>query len=101
MQKKFFMIFVLLDQLKRIYRIMKMKRFGKFLNEMKKSLGDDFSLRDIEPGQEVKYQGSKYYVIDANEIVLELSKEKSAKVGDRSNFFVNRNMFKQWGAIAD
>jgi hypothetical protein len=44
---------------------------------------------------------SKYYVIDANEVVLELSKEKIAKVGDKSNFFVNRNMFKQWGAIAD
>jgi hypothetical protein len=80
---------------------MKIKRFGKFLNEMQKSLGDDFSLRDVKPGQEVKYQGSKYYVIDANEVVLELSKEKSAKVRDKGNFFVNRNMFKQWGAIAD
>ena len=80
---------------------MKIKRFGKFLNEMKKSYGEDFTLRDIEKGQLVTYMGTKYHVIDANEVVLELSKNKEAKPGDKGNFFVNRNMFKQNGAIPE
>ena len=39
--------------------------------------------------------------IDSNEVVLELSKNDQAKVGEKGNFFVNRNMFKQNGAIPE
>jgi hypothetical protein len=80
---------------------MEIKKFNKFLNEMKKSYGEDFSLRDVEKGQIVTYTGTRYYVIDSNEVVLELSKNKDAKIGEKSNFFVNRNMFKRNGAIPD
>lgn len=80
---------------------MEIKRFGKFLNEMKKSYGEDFSLRDISKGEEVTYMGTKYHVIDSNEVVLELSKNKDSKPGEKGNFFVNRNMFKRNGAISD
>lgn len=80
---------------------MEIKRFGKFLNEMKKSYGEDFSLRDVEKGQQVTYMGTRYYVIDSNEVVLELSKNKDSKIGEKGNFFVNRNMFKRNGAIPD
>jgi hypothetical protein len=80
---------------------MEIKKIGKFLNEMKKSYGEDFSLRDIEKGQVVTYMGTRYYVIDSNEVVLELSKNEDAKIGEKGNFFVNRNMFKRNGAIPD
>jgi hypothetical protein len=78
---------------------MKIKRFGYFLNEMKKGYGDDFSLRDINPGEVVTYMGTRYHVIDSNEVILELSKDKDAKKGDKGNFLVNRGMFKQNGSI--
>lgn len=80
---------------------MEIKRFYTFLNEMKKAYGDDFSLRDIEPGQTVTYMGTRYHVIKSNEVVLELSKDKDSKEGDRKNLLVNRAMFKQNGAISD
>lgn len=80
---------------------MEIKKIGKFLNEMKKSYGEDFSLRDIKKGQVVTYMGTRYYVIDSNEVVLELSKNEDAKIGEKGNFFVNRNMFKRNGAIPD
>jgi hypothetical protein len=80
---------------------MEIKKIGKFLNEMKKSYGEDFSLRDIEKGQVVTYMGTRYHVIDSNEVVLELSKNEDAKIGEKGNFFVNRNMFKRNGAIPD
>jgi len=80
---------------------MEIKKIGKFLSEMKKSYGEDFSLRDIEKGQIVTYMGTRYYVIDSNEVVLELSKNEDAKIGEKGNFFVNRNMFKRNGAIPD
>jgi hypothetical protein len=80
---------------------MAIKKIGKFLSEMKKSYGEDFSLRDIEKGQVVTYMGTRYYVIDSNEVVLELSKNEDAKIGEKGNFFVNRNMFKRNGAIPD
>jgi hypothetical protein len=80
---------------------MEIKKIGKFLSEMKKSYGEDFSLRDIEKGQVVTYMGTRYYVIDSNEVVLELSKNEDAKIGEKGNFFVNRNMFKRNGAIPD
>jgi len=80
---------------------MEIKKIGKFLSEMKKSYGEDFSLRDIEKGQIVTYMGTRYYVIDSNEVVLELSKNGDAKIGEKGNFFVNRNMFKRNGAIPD
>ena len=80
---------------------MQIRKFKTFLNEMKKHPGDDYSLRDINPGDEVSYQGSKYYVIDSNEVVLVLNKEPNASTDDRKNFLVNRNMFKQFGAIKD
>ena len=80
---------------------MEIKKIGKFLNEMKKSYGEDFSLRDIEKGQVVTYMGTRYYVIDSNEVVLELSKNEDAKIGEKGNLFVNRNMFKRNGAIPD
>ena len=78
---------------------MKIKRFQKFLNENKDSLGDNFSLRNIKKGTEVTYQGTKYYVIDSNEVVLELSKNKESKKGEKENFLVNRNMFRENGTI--
>ena len=78
---------------------MKIHKFKSFLNEMKKSYGDDFSLKDIKPGQEVIYQGTKYYVITSNEVVLELNKNKDAKTLGEGYFYVNRNMFKTHGAI--
>lgn len=80
---------------------MEIKRFGSFLNEMKKQYGEDYSLRDINPGDRVTYMGTKYYVVDSNEVVLELSKNENTKQGEKGNFFVNRNMFKKNGAIPD
>lgn len=80
---------------------MKIKRFYPFLNEMKKEYGDDFSLRDIDPGKIVTYSGTRYYVIKSNEVVLELSKDKDSKEGDKENILVNRAMFKQNGAISE
>ncbi len=78
-----------------------MKRFYDFLNEMKKGYGDDFSLRDIKKGEIVTYMGTRYHVVDSNEVVLELSKDKEAKPGEKKNLLVNRNMFRQNGAIPD
>lgn len=80
---------------------MEIKKFGQFLTEMKKAYGQDYSLRDVKPGDQVKYAGTNYHVIDSNEVVLELSKDKNSNPGDRSNFFVNRSMFREKGAIAD
>ena len=80
---------------------MEIKKFDRFITEMKKYYGEDYSLRDIKPGDQVKYDGTNYHVVDSNEVVLELSKNKDSNPGDRGNFFVNRNMFKERGAISD
>lgn len=80
---------------------MEIKRFGKFLFEMKKAYGEDYSLRAINPGDKVKYMGSNYYVITSNEVVLELSKNMESNPGERGNFLVNRSMFRERGAISD
>ena len=37
---------------------MEIKRFGAFLNEMKKAYGEDFSLRDIKAGDKVRAIGN-------------------------------------------
>lgn len=80
---------------------MEIKRFYQFLNEMKKPYGEDYSLRDIQKGDIVAYRGTRYFVIDSNEVMLELSKDKDAEAGNRKNLLVNRNMFKEYGAIPD
>lgn len=86
---------------RKIYTVMEIKKFDKFLNEMEKSYGQDYSLRDVKIGQIVAYRGSRYFVIDANEVVLELSKNKDAAPGDRNNVLANRSMFREYGAIPD
>ena len=86
---------------RKIYTVMEIKKFDKFLNEMEKSYGQDYSLRDVKIGQIVAFRGSRYFVIDANEVVLELSKDKDAIPGDRNNVLANRSMFREYGAIPD
>lgn len=86
---------------RKIYTVMEIKKFDKFLNEMEKSYGQDYSLRDVKIGQIVAFRGSRYFVIDANEVVLELSKDKDAMPGDRNNVLANRSMFREYGAIPD
>lgn len=86
---------------RKIYTVMEIKKFDKFLNEMEKSYGQDYSLRDVKRGQIVAFRGSRYFVIDSNEVVLELSKDRDAMPGDRNNVLANRSMFREYGAIPD
>jgi hypothetical protein len=80
---------------------MEIKRFYDFLNEMRKGYGEDFSLRDVKKGEIVAFRGTRYFVIDSNEVILELSKDKDASQGDRKNILANRSMFREYGAIPD
>jgi hypothetical protein len=80
---------------------MEIKRFKAFLNEMKKGYGQDYSLEDVTKGEIVAYRGTRYFVIDSNEYMLELSKDKDAVPGDRKNLLANKSMFREYGAIPD
>lgn len=68
---------------------------------MKKTYGEEYDLTQIQKGEVVIYRGSRYFVIDSNYVVLELSKNEDSKPGDRSNKFVNKSMFNTGGAIPD
>lgn len=78
---------------------MSIKKYIDFVLETRKPPNPVYALELMEPGIEVAYAGSRYFVIASSEFALELSKNKEALPGDRKNLIVNKNMFSERGMV--